>query len=221
MKLIIAGDLTLQDRAFRRIWNDQELERAFFSVRNLTRDYDYAIVNLESPVTDCNMPIVKDGPSLKNPAKVFDIMRYCGFGIATLANNHLRDYGDQGVMDTIHRCKGHSIMPIGAGSCMKTARKPLALGRPGRGEIGIINVCEHESSIASSVDAGANPFDLSNLYYDIRGLKEKTDKVIVIIHGGREHYNLPTPKNETRVSSDSRFWSRCDSKSSPALFLRL
>ena len=33
-----------------------------------------------------------------------------------------------------------------------------------------------------------------NLYYDIRALKKKTDKVIVIIHGGREHYNLPTPR---------------------------
>ena len=121
-------------------------------------------------------------------------MRYCGFGISTLANNHLKDFGGKGVMDTIHRCKGHNIIPLGAGSRLDVARKPLILGDNGGGRIGIINVCEHESSIASSIDAGANPLDLTNLYYDIRSLKENTDKVIVIIHGGREHYNLPTPR---------------------------
>ena len=127
MKLIIAGDLTLQDRAASKTWNEQELEASFADVRNLTKDCDYAIVNLESPVTDCTTPIIKDGPTLKNPAKVFDIMRNCGFGIATLANNHLKDYGCQGVMDTIHRCKGHNIVPLGAGSRLEVARKPLIL----------------------------------------------------------------------------------------------
>ena len=60
MKLIIAGDLTLQDRAARRMWDERELAEAFSAVRNLSNDCDYAIVNLESPVTDCNTPILKD-----------------------------------------------------------------------------------------------------------------------------------------------------------------
>lgn len=71
-------------------------------------------------------------------------------------------------------------------------------------KVGLLNVCEHESSIATATQAGANPLDFSSLYYDIKELKEKTDKVIVIIHGGREHYQLPTPrmKREYRLIAD-------------------
>ena len=194
MRIIIAGDLTLQDRSARIKWDERNLQHAFLAVRELIGESDHAIVNLESPVTDCTTPILKDGPTLKNPAVVFDIIRYCGFDIATLANNHLKDYGSQGVMDTIHRCKGHNIVPIGAASRLEVARKPLVLSQHGRDRIGIINVCEHESSIATKNNAGANPLDLVNLYYDIKMLKDQVDKVVVIIHGGREHYQLPTPR---------------------------
>ena len=53
-------------------------------------------------------------------------------------------------------------------------------------------MCEHESSVATASAAGAAPLELANLFYDIRALRKEVDKVIVIIHGGCEHYQLPT-----------------------------
>lgn len=204
MRILIAGDLSLQDRA-NQVWKAEALQNAFSAVKAISKKCDHSIVNLESPVTGSNKPIIKDGPSLKNTAAVFDVIKYCGFDIATLANNHLKDYGSQGVTDTIEKCKENGLLVVGAGPNLAEARKALVLTDSVDGiKIGVINICEHESSIALRTIAGANPLDFPYLYEDICKLKEQTDKIIVIIHGGREHYQLPTPrmKREYRMVVD-------------------
>lgn len=204
MKLLIAGDLSLQNRACNK-WTCAEIQQALVDVKMISNRCDYAVVNLESPVTTCLTPIVKDGPTLKNTPTVFDIIKYCGFNVVTLANNHLKDYGSQGVIDTLQNCKAHGILTVGAGKDICSARTPLVLKDNHHGvEVGVINVCEHESSIALTYDAGTAPLDYPNLYEDIYDLKKHVDVVMVIIHGGRELYHLPTPrmKREYRMIAD-------------------
>ena len=193
MKIIIAGDLSLQDRASSCLWNKQQKEKAFSGIKQVLEGCDYAMVNLESPVTDSSKPLLKDGPNLKNNPVVFDIIKYCGFHSVTLANNHLKDFGSQGVTDTIRLSKERGLETVGAGKDSDAARRFLII-KNANISVGVINVCEHESSIATQNSAGANPLDLSNLFHDISDLRKSVDKVIVIIHGGREHYQLPTPR---------------------------
>ena len=193
MKLLIAGDLSLQDRAATCPWSESQLLGSFSSVRSIITKCDHAIVNLESPITYNNKSILKDGPSLRNPRKAIKIVKYCGFNEVTLANNHLMDYGEQGVKDTIKACNEHGILTVGAGENLSEARKALLL-RKDDFSLGLLNVCEHESSIATDESAGAAPLEFADLYYDIKDLRKEVDKVIVIIHGGCEHYQLPTPR---------------------------
>ena len=193
MRILIAGDLSLQNRAARCRWDDQQTDKSFSGVRRIVSECDSAIVNLESPITDCVRPLLKDGPSLKNSTFALNILKNCGFSAVTLANNHLKDYGSQGVTDTIKACNENGILTFGAGEDLADARRPMILEKDGL-KIGILNVCEHESSIATDSTAGAAPLELANLFYDIRTLRMEVDKVIVIIHGGCEHYQLPTPR---------------------------
>lgn len=58
----------------------------------------------------------------------------------------------------------------------------------------MVNCCEHEFSIASMGNAGSNPLNPIQQYYAIQEAKKKADYVIVITHGGIEHFNLPTPR---------------------------
>ena len=122
MKILIAGDCSVQDRAERIIWNNSSLTDAFKGVQLLTEQCDYATVNLESPITEADKLIVKDGPTLKNTEQVIEIIKYCGFDTVTLANNHLKDYGCQGVNDTISLCKEKGITIVGAGGNLAEAR---------------------------------------------------------------------------------------------------
>ena len=42
----------------------------------------------------------------------------------------------------------------------------------------------------------ANPLDTVKCYYDIKEAKESHHYVIVIVHGGNEFYNLPSPRTK-------------------------
>ncbi len=87
--------------------------------------------------------------------------------IACLANNHIRDYGDAGVMETIMHCHAHGIETVGAGKNLHAAGK-ISFVSVKNTTLAFINYCEEEFSIAGKVHAGANPIDSIQAYYDIK-----------------------------------------------------
>ena len=59
--------------------------------------------------------------------------------------------------------------------------------------LGVYCCTEHEYSIATNTQAGANPYDPLFSFDDVRELKKACDYVIVLYHGGKEHYRYPSP----------------------------
>jgi poly-gamma-glutamate synthesis protein (capsule biosynthesis protein) len=153
---------------------------------------DVSLVNVESPITNVLDPIRKTGPNLLSSPLAIEILKYGGFDIACLANNHILDQGAKGLINTIELCKHHNIQPIGAGSDLDEANKIFYKDMKGI-RIAIINITENEFSIADKSSAGAAPYDLINNFKTIRKAKENSDYVLMIFHGGMEHYHLPTP----------------------------
>ena len=49
--------------------------------------------------------------------------------VVNLANNHIRDYGSQGVLDTIQVLEEHGIPYLGAGKDMENSNRSLILER--------------------------------------------------------------------------------------------
>lgn len=60
--------------------------------------------------------------------------------------------------------------------------------------LAIINCCEHEFSIATDTSGGSNPLNPIQQYYAIKEASKKADYVLVIVHGGHEHWQLPSPR---------------------------
>lgn len=75
---------------------------------------------------------------------------------------------------------------------MAEARKPYIIELDGL-KIGIYACAEHEFSIATENASGANPFDPLESLDHVQGLSDKCDYVIVLYHGGKEHYRYPSP----------------------------
>ena len=119
-----------------------------------------------------------------------------------MANNHIQDYGNKGVTDTFKELYDSKIEHIGAGNNLTEARKLLTLDKEGM-KIAILNFCENEWSIAEDDSPGANPMDIIDNTNQIREAKATHVKVIVIIHGGHEYYNLPSP----RMQKQYRFYA--------------
>lgn len=192
IRITIAGDLCPRYRCFGVVHNG-EYSDCINDIPKIIKESDYALVNLECPIVDTATPIKKQGPNLKAPLKVIDFIKYCGFKGVTLANNHFYDFGDEGVANTIKACKEYELDNVGGGVDLQASKKVLYKKLKGK-IIAFINVCEYEFSIATKKSAGSNPIDMINNYYDIKNAKSKADFVVVIIHGGHEHYNLPSPR---------------------------
>lgn len=193
MKILIAGDFCPQKRV-EELLDKEDYSSVLGEISEISRDYDYSIVNLECPIidTDCE-PIVKQGPNLSCGPKAVDAIRYAGFKCVTLANNHFRDYGDRGCILTMERLKELDVSFVGAGRNLEESQRILFNTINGK-TLAIINVCEHEYSIATSKSAGSAPLDLIDLYNRVNEAKRQADVLIAIIHGGREYMQYPSPR---------------------------
>lgn len=191
MKLVIAGDLAPRARAQEMLDNNNYFG-CFKDVKNILAGFDYAIVNFETNIpTPYSQPIEKNGPNLKTTPEVIDLIKYLGFNVVTLANNHFYDYGDDAVNNTISLLDRADIRHVGGGRNITEARKILFLKKDNE-TIALINACEHEFSIANDTHGGSYGIDPIKIYQDIKLAKEQADYIIVIIHGGHEHFQLPS-----------------------------
>lgn len=193
MKVLIAGDFCPQNRVA-DLFDSDDFSSVLGDVRPIITDSDYSIVNLECPVTNGGeMPIAKCGPNLHCSRKSVEALKWGGFKCVTLANNHFFDYGEDGVENTLAACKANGIEIVGGGRNFHEASIVLYKEICGK-TLAIINCCEHEFSIATGTRGGSNPLNPVRQFYAIREAREKADFVLVIVHGGHEHFQLPTPR---------------------------
>lgn len=195
IKIFIAGDFCPVGRNETNFIN-QDFS-AVEAIKATVDQADYAIVNLEAPLTESNMKINKSGPNIKASPKTVEALSFLNIDLVTLANNHILDSGEKGVRDTLKTCHSHNIRTVGAGPHLSAARLPHTTLIKNK-KVVFLNFAENEFCAATENTAGANPINDITNFYDIQQAKLENDIVIVIVHGGREHYQLPTPKQRER-----------------------
>ena len=158
----------------------------------LLKNADYRIFNLEVPLTDKKSPIDKCGPNLIAPTNTINAYKSIGADLLTVANNHIWDQGEQGFFSTIDVLNKSGIAHVGGGKNLSEAQKPYIIEVEKR-KIGVYACAEHEFSVATNYKSGANPFDPLESLDHIQELKQQCDFVIVLYHGGKEHYRYPSP----------------------------
>lgn len=169
----------------------------FSDLLPVLEECDINITNLECPLFNGESPIVKVGPHLKAPTEAITILKQGGFNLLTLANNHILDHGEKGILSTIEACNREGIAFFGAGLDYSSARKPYILDIQGI-TIAFLGIAENEFSTTKDNNAGANGMDIVANYYDITEAKRIADYVFVIVHGGSEYYVHPLPKLRDR-----------------------
>ena len=197
MKILISGDFCPIGRTDKYL-RQERYEELFNGFNKVVETVDYAIVNFECPITLSNQKLLKTGPCIKTEnLNSLKALKYAGFDLLTLANNHIQDYGSKGVIDTLENAHKFGFETIGAGNNIFSAKKPLIKVIKGI-KTGFLNIAENEFCAANEEDAGAYTFDLIDNIKQINLLKKEVDKLILIYHGGREHYQLPTPEQRKR-----------------------
>lgn len=149
------------------------------------------LANLEAPFLNRSQDFVaraKAGPHLwTNHLPVAN----CNF-VFSLANNHIMDYGLEGLRSTTTQLGRRGFQWVGAGEDSLTAEMPLILDCSGI-RYGILARCESQFGGATQRRPGVAVLD-ATINSAIARLKAEVDMVIVSVHAASEMCPWPSPK---------------------------
>jgi len=193
MTILVAGDYCDSGRVGQNV-SSGCFDCWFCSVKPIIEVADYKIVNFEFPIVfGKGNPIFKAGPSLKGQKAAVEAIKFAGFNVCTLANNHILDQGEKCCLETKRLIEDAGMHTAGVGKNLDDASQILYL-MSNEETIAVINCCEHEFSIATEKTAGANPLNPIQQFYKIQEARNHADYVLVIVHGGHEMCQLPSPR---------------------------
>lgn len=194
VKVVIAGDICPAKSSTNQP-GSEIYPNPFEHISAQFQNADYVVANLECPLTINPQPINKTGPCLWADPAFIPFIKQSGIHALGLANNHIRDAGSRGVMDTIAGCNEQGISTFGAGKdLVESEHAHIA-------EIDGVRICflamaEHEFCIADTNLPGANPLSSKRFVRFCRKNRDRYDVLIVLYHGGMEQYPLPTPEQQ-------------------------
>lgn len=196
MKLLFTGDINFRGLTDLTIKSSEQI---LADVLPYAAKADHVIPNLECPLADKQKyaPILKSGPALICVPENICFLKAFRAEAVTLANNHIGDYGDGALRDTLSLLEEHGIAHAGAGENLDEAYRAVTFS-DGSMTVSILSVCEHEFGVATETTPGSAVYMARRLLAKIREEKEKSDRVVVVFHGGNEFDPLPSPDTVER-----------------------
>ena len=155
---------------------------------------DIRLINLETAVTASTEPAHK-GINYKMAPANFPVITAAGVNCCALANNHVLDWGSQGLLDTLDALERAGVRHAGAGRNLAEAAAPAILTAPGGRRALVFAVGSGTSGIprgwaASDDEAGVHFLSdysqsgVSRLGKLVSAVRRPGDLVIVSIHWG-------------------------------------
>jgi len=158
----------------------------------LLKSTDINIVNLETTLTNKTKKVPKVFNFKATPDKV-KTLQMGNIHVVNLANNHVLDFYDSGLIETIETLDKAKIKHVGAGATIQQARKPVILTANGI-KIGIIGYTDYPADWAATENKpGTNVIkigDIQKIKQDIKEVRPHVDILIATIHWGpnmRQH----------------------------------
>lgn len=159
----------------------------------IIQNSDIAICNFEAPIVYEDIkPIKKAGPHVYQSKESIKYLNDVGFNFVSLANNHIYDYGQKGIEETIRELQKKNIDFIGGGATFEEAYKTKIIDKNGI-KIGLVAGCENEfGCLYEKQNRGGYAWLFHHSIEDnIRALKSECDFVVLIAHAGVEDIEIP------------------------------
>jgi poly-gamma-glutamate synthesis protein (capsule biosynthesis protein) len=187
------------------------VERYSELVRPTLQSVDLRLTNCERQYSERGANARGDDgqPHGRQPPSMAQIFTDCGFDAATIANNHMWDFGPEALLDTRALLISKGIAPTGAGKNLAEARIPAIVekngvkvgflgycavtppgGEAGPDKVGIATLrvktqVENRGPHASArVLTQPDEQDLQMIIDDIKALRPKVDVVMPVFHWG-------------------------------------
>jgi len=181
---------------FEHIWGDAlgELKQSGTNVK---------IINLETSVTTSEDHWPDKQIHYRMHPRNIGCITAVGIDCCCLANNHVLDWGQAGLAETLRTLNTAGVAHAGAGSNAAEAAAPAAIAVPGKGRVLVFSLGSTTSGIpctwaATEDQPGVNLLDdlseasARRIGSLIRQVKQADDVVVVSIHwGGNWGYKIP------------------------------
>jgi poly-gamma-glutamate capsule biosynthesis protein CapA/YwtB (metallophosphatase superfamily) len=164
------------------------------AVRSLLSDADLALANFENPAPN-DFAYHPTGFTFSADPALIEGVKDAGFDWVSLANNHIRNYGGQGILDTMANLDQWGIAHSGAGANLTDARK-ASFFQVGGITVAILGYDTIRPDFAATATrAGTNEMSPARVKADIAAARAAgADFVIVFPHWGIEYAAQTTAK---------------------------
>ena len=187
LRISAVGDIMLDGTA-RPEMEKNGYNYAFEGTRELLKQSHIVVGNLEGPLTERGKKEADKKYIFRSPPdKVAKALRYAGFDVVSLANNHSLDYGQVGMEDSIDSLARYGIRHMGAGNNSKEARAPTFVP-VGNQMVAFLaySLTFPESYWATSKQAGTAFGHEAHVVADVKRARAVADVVVVSFHWGQE-----------------------------------
>lgn len=193
--LSFAGDIYLSDHVLNAYRNAGGIGGILDEgLRNAIAASDLFLANEEFPFSDGGTQAQDKQFTFRLPTGDVHIMKEIGLSAVTLANNHVLDYGEAGLLDTLKTLREAGIPFTGAGANLKEAKNLLILDA-GEKKIGVIaasRVFPEGGWAAGASHPGVfSAYDPAPVAEAIREARSRCDFLIVSVHWGLERHTEP------------------------------
>ena len=118
----------------------QHRHKDFTEILNIIKSADVSFTNLETSIkSEIGGWPTKSAYYVGSEPLVLDVLKWMGFNLLSLANNHSFDCGSFGVLSTIKEVKERSFAYAGTGTSLEDAGAPGYLETP-KGRIALISM---------------------------------------------------------------------------------
>lgn len=187
--LLFVGDIMLSRAVAKQMEKYQNNNWPFLKISTTTREADLAFGNLEGPISyrGTNQGSIY---SFRAQPEAVEGLKFAGFDILSVANNHIFDYGREALLDTISILKNNGIETVGAGENYEEANKFLIKDVNGvKIAFAAYTNLYPENLEADNDSAGISSFGLEEIKSKIGKIKsfKFSDIVVISLHWGEEY----------------------------------
>ena len=199
--LLFAGDVYFSDyvlQAYDRAGGIQGVLDD--GIRQEIDQADMFMVNQEFPFTDWGTAAEDKQFTFRLPSEKVSILQEMKVDLVTLANNHILDFGQDGLLDSCQTLDEAGIHYVGGGENLDRARQLVTIDAGGRtiGFLGTCRVYMDASWAAGPSHPGVfSTYDPAQAIEAIRAAKEQCDYLVVYVHWGVERETEPKEYQKT------------------------
>lgn len=172
----------------------------------IMNESDILLMNNEFTYTNSNTPLAGKDYTFQARPQMAEMLKIFGTDIVSLANNHVFDYGEVGLQDTIANLRRNQIPYVGAGTDLQEASGAVYFVANGR-KIAIVSATEVERTqkytreATESLSGVLKTQTIKNVTAAIAQAKKNSDYVIVVAHWGTEGVLYVDAKQKTLSES--------------------